>query len=1617
MRALFKIIPIKTIPVILCSLFVFPLFAQQIGSNSIFLEPPRNLVSSDVRFPEVISFDNEIYIFYQRVVSAHGAQEQSVLYRTSSDGDEWSDEQAIIENIPLASEIVPPIFSVAHNAQELSVAVSVSDEFSEIFTYARGSERWFRDIIDSNGAELISPQIFAASGGIMFFASQRTIGAGGGSGAGGAEYKSIIYAFRPTAGSFSAPRILPVPDDQELVSNPYLFEYRNRMYLAYENRIFDPGFGISNQIYMTTSADMGNNWSAPVLATDFIDVSDRSDENISQVSYINQNPRLYEDSDGTLLLLIDRNRQGQNTRVSLSRLDDSGRVRRYQNRENQYISDNTRSSSAGGFFIYGGRKYILYYFDTIGASTIRIASEENGNWVPAQISSGSGIQFLPRVVNHRGQLHFFWLRRPGFTGQTSSLIYRQPDQVVAVPRVIPLNYTSGEITNNREVVYSLQLPSDPSGLESLHYSWTQNESPPGSDFVNVGLVNRLSLLADRDGAWNLFLYVKDKAGNRSQNVHSIYDIDITPPAPVSFEPILTDNEGYVPSNTVSLKWFQNTEDSISGYRVALEYLGPAEGIAAEGSVAEESADGEEQTELYRQGISEGIFPNSSSVQTANVFSLKNADNGLWALVVRAIDEAGNVGAGSVEFLRLNKYIPVTRLDIVNIRENLLGNYELSFIGRGYTTDGIVSSIVFDRDALAPWDYEFFITNDDYTINSDRLISNIVLSEVPTGEYIVGLNHSDRGTYFYPEPLSFETNGAVKLGAYDLYLPESSFSLIESIRMIPVRNVIVFIVVFLLILIILVSMFRIWSILKDSRELGAEIEALTEGQVSPAARHMQERITAMQKRGLGLRIKFIIFILILVTAVVAVVSIPLSNFILSNQRQTLVQGLEDRIQIMLESLATGAAGELNSNNVINIIRGLAQLNNQVSAMEEIEFITVSSRPNPNIPGLDQESREYIWSTNDPLLLADEQEREVYLAAINEADRELEYFQRRSTKPDDIIFSAGNYRIEDDVSGGIINEFIPMFNANREDPAVIQLVTNLNRIIEQRAGSDLQESLNQENELRGRLSEEISRYVAIHSEPEFSVEHYDINAHYYTFFYPIYWFNDNFTADYQGTIRLGISTEIITRQIRDTQRAILFQILLFTLFAILTGVAGAFLLASITVRPINKLVKGVERIRDTETKSDLRDDPITVNTGDELNFLADTINQMTDGLITAEVANKSLMLGKDVQKMFIALDPSPFDEKVKATTCHRVEKFIEFFGYYEGAKGVSGDYFYYEKIDGHTYAMIECDVSGKDIEAALIMVTVATLFLQHFNGWQEKQLRRKRIAHLTKQTQPETVLSGLAATINEIIYAREFKGKFAAFTMLTLNEETGDVTFCNAGNNVVNIYRRKEKKVITLELSNTPAAGAVSERIVGMPINFPEEHYQLERGDILLLFTDGFEESRRYLRHEDWSVYQESEYEGEEGKKGMNELEKNMAPYLLGQDEGGLGEAFSINRIHNIIESAISCRPYHLTKFNNPAGNEQFTFDFSTMPPDLPNIILALLSIEKIFRLVPLPTLTNENKISIDKNIDDFLKKYFVQYETYFHHPLSEDENSLYRRYSYISEDSQYDDLTILAVQKK
>jgi len=513
--------------------------------------------------------------------------------------------------------------------------------------------------------------------------------------------------------------------------------------------------------------------------------------------------------------------------------------------------------------------------------------------------------------------------------------------------------------------------------------------------------------------------------------------------------------------------------------------------------------------------------------------------------------------------------------------------------------------------------------------------------------------------------------------------------------------------------------------------------------------------------------------------------------------------------------------------------------------------------------------------------------------------------------------------------------------------------------------------------------------IRSEPEYSLENFVISSNRrYLFYKPIMYGYGSKNEFFWGVVRLEVAVNSILNEMDAQQRSLLKVNLLVALAAQAIGALGAFILSTLIIRPIRQLVKYVEIIRDTEDKTRLSGIDIKLKTHDELASLGETINEMTHGLVNAALAATDLSIGKEIQKKFLPLEID--NEGNKLSSGFEETTYLNIFGYYEGAKGVSGDYFDYQDLDGRFYAIIKCDVAGKGIPAAFIMIQVATMFLNYCKQW--------------KATDKGMHIEEVVYQINEFIENLAFKDRFAAFTFCLYDSYTGKARFCNAGDNIIHLYDASEKRIKNLFLPETPAAGVLPNPEVESKGGYSVQTINLDHGDILLLFTDGIEESIRTFRNEKFEEIVCTD--GPDGTPHEN--------HVAGQTVEELG----FDRVQDIVNSVMNKNIYTLHKWHNGEGeNKDLKFDFTSSKGSVEDVIMALISIEKMFRCYYNPKAAGENRVLVDRIVDAFLRKCFLQYRDYCSFTEKSTGNPSYIYYDNIMEDEQNDDLTILGLKRK
>lgn len=1517
MRMKLKYLLLSAVIIILCML------PNTSGSAAdLYWETPRTIASENGRYPETAATDQFLFLTYQEI-EYDGENEGNyyISLQRSPDGVNWTRNERILGPIPFTGRPAP-IYDMAIDSEgvlhivgtlsENKIAVISSEDNGE--TFSRTGD-FTSD--QTNLTPVLSPK---ASGGMILFL--------------GREREDSISNYYAVYDDGRWSDFSPLENQEDLIYNftPFHASYRDKEYVVFQ--VFQLG-EIGRHLYIKISEDGGYTWSDAELLTGF------SAGNALPEEYVNQRPFLRSANNG-LLLAWERQYRRYGSSIYFTRLNDNGA---FLDQPVEVTSDRFNANTPK-IIINDNITRIVWFDSSTSLETVYLSTPDNNRWITESLSRRGFSSRFPASAEFQNRFYLFWQE---VYRDKATVAYLEPDTRAAPPRVVSANFARGKPSPIDRPAFRWIPPNDPSGVAAYSYVWGRdpNAPVPKEKLTPAGSLQQ-TFTADQDGYWYLRVSSLDGAGNWSPPATGVFLRDTTPPEPVEFVPPELDEDGFLTSNTFTLRWNPPADDDVAGYSYSFRNIG-----------------GERQI-IQPENVS--ISPPGEVLTQTTNFSRTNIEDGLWAFAVRAIDTVGNVGEPAIIYLRFNKYIPFTTITSLEAPKDDIGNINLRIIGRGFTANGTVYELILDRDMKKPYDYVFNRQNGSFTVVSDRRIAGPTIDTILEGEYYVGVSHPERGLYFTREQLSLRSTGTILFGDFTIrYAPAWEFPA-PSLFKFSGGSLVMWLIMAFLSMVIVFSSLKIGALTKEGILLRREVQAfLTGDRLLLEAK--KEELRKMKKRGIGLRIKFTIFIILLIISVVMLVSIPLGYYMLGVQQNNLAESLTDRVDIMMEMLTTGAREYLP--NAENRLIELNALINQIGSMDITQFATITGQSSNETTVFNA-----VWATNDPAILraienpgsSDKIDTESLIFGISQIDDRVSPLIPELKNS---LNQRASAEIGDDAA-----------NLSQLEDRFQELVTQTGEDVDQeitRIDSDMKE-------LRERIQENLIRMGdVVRSVPEFKADKLLSDTREYTFFKPIMYREPGSDNFYRGTVRLRISTETIVQEIISARNTLIIQTVIFALIAMVLGILGALLLASIIVIPIKRLVRGVEIIRDTENKENLEGHIINVKSRDELAVLAETINQMTQGLVRAAAANRDLTMGKEVQKMFIPLEKDKAGRKL--TTGREVNPNIEFFGYYEGAKGVSGDYFDYHKLDDRHYAIIKCDVSGKGVPAALIMVEVATIFLDHFREWNQKKDGIK--------------LPDVVYRMNDLLEERGFKGRFAALTVCLMDIESGEAYFCNAGDNLVTIYHGSTKKVEEHLLPEAPAAGVFPSMLVETQSGFQQVKLPLKKEDIMFLFSDGIPESKRVIRDNSFNPATVTE-------ENYGEIPDEVID--------GTEEEFGMQRVKDVIEAVMNKGRYTLKKVNAKIEGD-LTFDFSTCSGNAEESTLALMAVEKIFRMYPDPEAGWDDIVSVDRKIDVFLQKHFNQYTMYNHHPVAPVEESEYVTYSHVREDDQYDDLTILTIRKK
>jgi len=1533
---------------------VFCTSVSRLSARTMYWEDTVRITNGDARFPRVATDGTKTYVFWQEIDTRNEAIWLSCEY-TDARGVRRTNSR-FAGPFPYSGRI-PDIYSVAVSKKgTIAVAVLSGTKSLSILASTDGGAHFTEAKIPRYTEPFVAPQIYATGRGtFMLFASL------------GQNASFAMYTASSSDG-FSWSGFSPFTPSVSL-TNPFIpvFDSMQKRDVVVFQAQYISGNRISYQLYATFSSDAGTTWTEPLLLTDAASLT--SDDTRSFSVYHNQRPFLFTQSDGTYIAWERTYYASENSHIWIAQLTKDGIVPGTA----KQISGEGNANRAVLFSFNNDLSAV--WFDTRrGIETVRMAQRKGSLWEETTISSGRvpclfAFPLITQRESKRTRLSFVWQENPA---KGDPGIYRlEPDISIQIPSITPLSFEGGKRSRVSRVRFRVTLPSDSSGVAGYSWSWSQNKSTePPETIMHTPGERTVETNASAEGEWYFKVRAADYAGNWSEPAEAAYYLDLTAPAKPAIVPPETDAYGCIDSNSFRIRWQPGAADvDVAGYTWNLQYLAPIDDrlvytkrrqmrVSVEDAkpivfalLASHAGDA-----LHTEKPPRRMLGRESSVSYAN------RKNGLYAFSVAAIDAVGNIGEASVALLVLNKYVPSTYITSVTSSSDMFGNITLDIVGGGFTYDGTVDTVYIDRDGKAPYDLTLRRSDESFRVVSDnRIVDMRIGTALDEGVYRIGIVHPDRGLFMSKSIFRVEENGTVKMERRYAY--DSPWIPVETISpyRIQVGTILLWIVLVLAAAGFVFAVFGLTQTLQDVVAVRMEIRALIAGDVMPQGK--KKRFMQLRRRGVSLRFKMVLFTTLLVIVTVALVAVPFGVNMLRTQRRTLARGLSERIDMLLESLSSSTRIYMSTQNILEI----NYLPDQMSSLEEARYVAITGYPSNNA----NTSLAYVWATNDPDVLQKIATStltygvsEIIEPTVQEIAIRCEKFNEIAAKEVGAIAADIAELNAEGISLALRTDARSV--ARREE--IAQITTQLS--------IKLTASL---NELAAKGSGSVPAYDDMHFDP--------VNTD-YLFYRPVLYRYGTSQEYVRGIVFVQVSTKNIVAEVYNARRSIFLTALLIALFAVLIGAVGSFVLASIIVAPIRELARHVQMIGATSDKMKLVGRDIKIKGRDEIGLLGESVNEMTHGLIRAAKDERLLMDGRVVQQTFLPLVTD--NDGVKGTVAKLDDDNIRCFGYYEGATGVSGDYFDYKKLDERWYVLIKCDASGHGVPAALLMTIVATLFRTYFERWSYEQ----------NGTDIDTIVS----QINDFIESLGIKGKFATIIICLFDTLSGDVYMCNAGDNVVHLYDNMAQKETELTLFETPAAGPLSSALVDSKGGFKVEKTHLQKGDVLFLYTDGIEEATRKFRSQSFAVIQCA-------KQGLHPGDVH-GNHKVGEDS----EQLESRRVGEIIESVFARRAYTLEKFHNPIPDEELIFDFSTCKGTIEEAVIALVAIEKVFRMYKSPDVTAADVVRVDKKIDAFLEKHFNRYNYYCGVKRESAEGPNYFEYVYLREDEQLDDLTLLAVRR-
>jgi serine phosphatase RsbU (regulator of sigma subunit) len=299
---------------------------------------------------------------------------------------------------------------------------------------------------------------------------------------------------------------------------------------------------------------------------------------------------------------------------------------------------------------------------------------------------------------------------------------------------------------------------------------------------------------------------------------------------------------------------------------------------------------------------------------------------------------------------------------------------------------------------------------------------------------------------------------------------------------------------------------------------------------------------------------------------------------------------------------------------------------------------------------------------------------------------------------------------------------------------------------------------------------------------------------------------------GKVQVVVSASVAAR----ARSQLLLRIILATVVSILIGVGVSFILASQVSNPIKKLLEDISTV--SAGRLDHKTAPVTK---DEIGVLARAFDAMTQNLKIARDREIENQAREHDLKIAAEIQANLLPSKIPVLQGYDLD------AYYRPSKEVGGDYYDYIQIDETHVGMIVADVSGKGIPGSMVMTMARSL--------------------LRMEAERNFSAADTLKKVNKIIARDIRRGMFVTALYMILDIPSRKILVSSAGHNPLAVYRASTKKV---ELVNPNGIALGFDKGPIFDRTVKEEEVALQRGDRIVMYTDGVVESMN-AEHEEFT----------------------------------------------------------------------------------------------------------------------------------------------------------------------